>query len=162
MNNLKKSLLAITILFTNIIMAQNIDKQDINIFPKPEQGFHQVIIELPHSDLDKNKKVEIYVGKQMETDNCNSYFVSGSIEKMNLKGWGYDYFTFKTDGNVGSTMIACMDNTKITRFVSAQPYLISYNGKLPIVIYVPDGYEVQYKIYQTNNEVFYGAKSISK
>lgn len=155
MKELKQTFLAVTLLITSIMSAQNFDKQDLKIFPKAEKGFQQVVIDLPHSDSDNNKKVEIYVGKVMETDSCNKYFLAGELITNTVKGFGYDYFTFKTDGNVASTMMACMDNTKKSQFITSTPFLTRYNGLLPIVIYIPEGFEVRYKLYETTNEMFY-------
>ena len=41
---------------------------------------------------------------------------------------------------------------KVHRFIklSDAPYLIHYNSRLPIVIYVPKGVEVRYRIWSTS------------
>ena len=45
------------------LMAQTTYKVDLAPFPKPEKGQKQVVIEVPHSQNDGNKKIEIFVGK---------------------------------------------------------------------------------------------------
>ena len=99
-----------------------------------------------------NKKIEIFVGKNTKVDKCNRHFLSGELQSQELKGWGYNYYTFKTNGNIGGTLMACNETGTVDKFVSAQPFLTDYNGKMPIVIYAPEGYDVQYKIFKAEPE----------
>lgn len=144
------------------IAQQVITKQDLSIFPKPEKGYKKVIIEVPHSDKDDQKKIEFSVGKWMEVDGCNYFNLQGGLETKNLEGWGYNYYVFKTNGQVTSTMMACPDAPKRNIFVAAQPEMTRYNGKLPIVIYVPEAYEVQFKIFKAEDEIYIAAEERSK
>lgn len=152
---------ALILLFMNMYSAsaQIIQKQNIDIFPKAEEGYEQFVIEVPHSDKDHEKKIELIVGKVMEVDNCNKHRLAGSFEEKDLEGWGYTYFTFESDGNVASTMMACPDTEKVEKFISSQSELIRYNGKLPVVVYVPEGFEVRYKIWKAEDEEFKALKT---
>ncbi len=48
---------------TTISKAQMvIDKIDLGIFPSPEKGYKKMVIEVPYSESDKNKKIEFSVG----------------------------------------------------------------------------------------------------
>ncbi|WP_433901891.1 ecotin [Sphingobacterium puteale] len=144
---------------TTVSKAQMvIDKIDLNIFPAAEKGYKKMVIEVPYSENDKNKKIEFSVGKWMEVDGCNNFNLAGSFEKKDLQGWGYDYYVFKTNGNVASTMMACPDKAKRNLFVSAHPETVRYNGRMPIVIYVPEGYEAQFKIYSTDGDTYRAAE----
>ena len=157
MKFLQKGLLATGLFFgAQLLMAQMVQKIDTNIFPKPQKGMVQYVIEVPHSSIDEDsqKKVEIFVGKYEQTDTCNRQFLNGELEKKDLKGWGYTYYQFKTNGQSMTTLMGCPNTETITKFVTAQPYLTDYNGRMPIVIYVPEGYEVQYKIYKAEPESF--------
>lgn len=148
---------------TTVSKAQMvIDKIDLSIFPAPEKGYKKMVIEVPYSENDRNKKIEFAVGKWMEVDGCNAFHLSGSLEKKDLQGWGYDYYVFKTDGQVAGTMMACPDKAKRNLFVSAQPETVRYNGRMPIVIYVPEGYEAQFKIYSTDGDTYRAAEVRSK
>lgn len=138
-------------------LAQNNHKVDISIFPKPEKGFRQFVIEVPQSSNDVNRKIELFVGKEMETDGCNNYNLMGEYKTKELTGWGYSYFKYESKGDVMSTMIGCPDLPKKQKFVTGQGHMTDYNGKLPIVIYVPDGMEVRYKIYQADNDMYNAA-----
>ncbi|WP_164109721.1 MULTISPECIES: ecotin [Sphingobacterium] len=143
---------------TTITMAQSVLKQSTDIFPTPEKGYKKMIIEVPHSKSDDSKKIEFTVGKWMEVDGCNHFSLQGKLEKKDLQGWGYDYYVFTTNGQVASTQMACPGAPNRHLFVSAQPEMTRYNGKLPIVIYVPEEYEVQFKIYKAEEDVYVAAE----
>lgn len=145
------------------IMAQTVlQKQSLDIFPKPEEGYKQLVIEVPHSDKDDLKKIELFVGKYMETDKCNHHSLSGNFEEIDLQGWGYSYYKFNTNGDIASTKMGCPDSEMITQFVKSQGKFVRYNGKLPIVIYVPDGYDVQFRIWKAEDETYRAAEVRNK
>lgn len=136
-------------------MAQTVNyRQDLSIFPKPEVGYKQMVIDVPHSEKDNEKKIEFTVGKYLEVDNCNSHGLAGELNSKDLEGWGFNYYQFKTNGAVRSTMMACADATKVTKFIPSQSQIVNYNGRLPIVIYVPEDCDVQFKIYQSDNDTY--------
>jgi hypothetical protein len=43
---------------------------------------------------------------------------------------------------------------KVNRFITlgSKPYLIRYNSRLPIVVYVPEGVEVRYRLWTAGTE----------
>ena len=138
-----------------VAMAQSsVSKIDLSIYPEPEKGYKQMVIEVPHSDNDAAKKIEFTVGKWMQLDECNKHGLQGIIEQKDLEGWGYSYYIFKSDGNVMSTQMACPGNNKVNQFITSQPEMTRYNGKLPIVIYVPEEYDVQFKIYKAEADIY--------
>lgn len=162
-NNILKTVGLIVALFTvsHFTMAQTVNKQDLSIFPKAEAGYKQMVIEVPHSNKDNQKRIEFMVGKMMEVDGCNQFGLTGTLEKKDLEGWGYSYYIFKTEGHVISTQMACPGQPNRNLFVSAQPEMTNYNGKLPIVIYVPEEYEVRFKIYKAEEEVYHAGEITS-
>lgn len=44
------------------------------------------------------------------------------------------------------------------QFVSGQREFVSYNGQVPIVIYVPEGYDAQFKIYKAEEDTYQAAE----
>jgi ecotin len=44
---------------------------------------------------------------------------------------------------------------KVDRFITlgGEPYLIRYNSRMPVVVYVPEGVEVRYRIWTTAAEM---------
>jgi ecotin len=50
----------------------------------------------------------------------------------------------------GTLMAVDPNAPKVDRFISlgGEPYLIRYNSRLPVVVYVPEGAEVRYRIWR--------------
>ena len=137
-------------------------KVNTDLFPVAGKGMSKFVIEVPHSTIeeDNTKKVEIIVGKYTQTDKCNNHFMVGQLEKKDLKGYGYNYYEYKGDGSIAGTMKGCLDSGTMSKFVSAQPTLVDYNGRLPIVVYVPEGFDVQYRIYKAQPEQYKALQSL--
>lgn len=149
------SILTLLCVSFELASAQSvIQKQSLDIFPSPQEGYTQFVIDVPHSDKDNQKKIELFVGKWAETDKCNTHVLSGVLQEKDLQGWGYTFFEFETKGDIMSTMMGCPDSEKINKFVHSQGKVVRYNGKLPLVVYVPEGYEVQYKIWKAEDDIF--------
>ncbi len=125
---------------------------DVTMFPKAEKDMVRHIIELPRVKNQENFKVEFFVVKKMKVD-CNYHTLQGSFIQKNLKGWGYDYYEFKTEGQVSSTMMACLDGQLTEKEIPSETEFINYNSKLPIVVYTPKGYEVRRKIWSVNEDL---------
>ncbi len=130
-------------------------KEDIKMFPKAEKEQNQKVIRLEPKEDENNYMVEILIGKKTVTDACNNYFLIGQLEEKNLDGWGYNYYTFDTKGDVASTMKGCLTNESKEQVVYAQSQKVRYNSRLPIVIYTPKGYEVDYKIWSASEKIYH-------
>ena len=81
---------------------------------------------------------------------CNKHFISGKINDSIVDGWGYSYYTIESNGLIASTQMGCPDLTKTKKFISMESKMIRYNSKLPIVIYLPEGMEVKYRIWNAD------------
>ncbi len=146
---------AVILLFscaTSVPTEKDMNQNTVDMFPKAQKDEIQHIIALPVLDNEEAHKVEIFVTKTMEVD-CNYHLLSGRIEEKELRGWGCNYYLFKTNGNVISTMMACPDNSLTKKDVASESQLLNYNSKLPIVIYTPAGYKVKYKLWNASSEV---------
>jgi ecotin len=55
----------------------------------------------------------------------------------------------------GTRMAIDPNEPKVNRFIAlgGEPYLIRYNSRLPVVVYVPEGVEVRYRIWTGGTEV---------
>jgi ecotin len=83
----------------------------------------------------------------------NQVRLGASIEALPLQGWGYTYYEVKAEAATLSTMMAAPEGApKVTQFVTTAPLLIRYNSRLPVVVYVPESYEVRYKIWAAPEE----------
>jgi ecotin len=127
---------------------------DLKPFPKPENGYRRVVIRMPVVDAPDDRRVELIFGKMMEVD-CNQQILFGQLMSKVAQGWGYHYLVLSNVKGPATTMMACPpDQPRKTMFVrvsldqnDAQNGWQSYNYKLPIVVYVPDGTEVRYRFW---------------
>ena len=137
-----------------VISAQAADT--MKAFPPAEEGMVRHVLQLPKQDDESVFKVELVVGKTVAVDEVNTYFFGGQIEKETIEGWGYTRYTVNKLGPMGGTLMAVDPNApKVERFIaiSGEPYLIRYNSRLPIVVYVPEGVEVRYRIWKARDDV---------
>ena len=128
---------------------------NMEAFPAADEGMTRFVLELPAQTDESDFKVELVVGRTLLTDEHNRYFFVGAIEEVDLEGWGYTRYVVNELGPMAGTLMAVDTNTpKVERFISlgGEPYLIRYNSRLPIVVYVPEGTEVMYRIWQADGE----------
>ena len=83
---------------------------------------------------------------------CNNRAFYGKIEEITLKGWGYKYLEVSNIDSGATTMMACQE-PKTEKFISIRDTLRRYNSRSPIVIYIPEGYDVRYRIWSAEKNV---------
>lgn len=128
-------------------------KQLEKAYPKAEEGMVRYVLYLEPKADESLYKVELEVGKVIETDGVNKYGFGGKVEKETIKGWGYSMYTVQKgafDSAFSTRMGVPPGTPKVKKFVriGGGPDLVRYNSKLPIVVYVPAGGEVRYRIWQ--------------
>ncbi|MDH6254359.1 ecotin [Chryseobacterium sp. H1D6B] len=128
------------------------EKLEIEMFPKSKEGYKQVYIQLPVAKNENDLKVEFFVGTEKMLD-CNNYFLMGNVKTQDLQGWGYNYYEVESKGEVGGTLMACLDKKTTKKFVSLQPEIVRYNSKLPLVFYIPKDLEVRYRILRPDTSM---------
>ena len=133
------------------LYAEPAKKDNIHMFPQAQEGFVRHVIEVPKTINDYDHKVELLIGKNMMVD-CNHHSFSGKIENVTLKGWGYKYLEVSNIQSGPTTMMACRE-PKIEKFISIRDTLRRYNSRSPIVAYIPEGYEVRYRIWNADNNI---------
>jgi ecotin len=129
---------------------------NMKAFPPADQGMLRYVLQLPKQDDESAFKVELIVGKTVQVDERNRYFFGGKIEEETIKGWGFPRYKVSKLGPMAGTLIAVDPNApKVTRFITlgGDPYIIRYNSRLPVVVYVPEGVEVRYRIWSAEPEV---------
>ncbi|AKR78457.1 MULTISPECIES: serine protease inhibitor ecotin [Edwardsiella] len=130
------------------LSRQPLDK--VAPYPQAEQGMTRQVIYLPPRDDEEALRVELLIGKTLPVD-CNRQRLMGQLESKTLQGWGYDYLVMeKVSGPMG-TLMACPDGQRHPAFVTVHlgdSALQRYNSKLPLVVYVPQGVQVKYRIWQ--------------
>jgi len=124
-------------------------------FLPAKEGMARHVLQLPAKDDESLFKVELIVGKTVQIDEHNQYFFGGRIEKEQIAGWGFTQYKVRNLGPMGGTLVAVDPNAPtVNRFITlgGGPYIIRYNSRLPIVVYVPEGVEVSYRIWSTGVE----------
>lgn len=122
--------------------------------PAPE-GMVRYVIQLPQQADETAFRVQLIVGKTVETDARNRYFFAGRIQSETVQGWGFTQYKVADMGAMAGTRMAVPpDAPKVSRFItlSGEPYLIRYNSKIPVVLYVPKDAEVKYRIWSAGAE----------
>jgi len=128
---------------------------NMKAFPPADHGQVRYVLQLPIQDDESAFKVELIVGKTVQVDDKNKYFFGGTIEVETIKGWGFPRYIVSKLGPMAGTLMAIDPNApKVARFITlgGDPYLIRYNSRLPIVVYVPEGVEVRYRIWTAGSE----------
>lgn len=111
-------------------------------------GFVPNMIMLAGRENESLFKVEILAGKEMEID-CNHHGLAGEFEKRTLDN-GETVLFFNSTGTIFSTQMACLDDTRRTVFVSAQPHFVPYNSAIPLTVYTPAGISVRHRIWEAS------------
>lgn len=128
---------------------------NMEAFPPAAEGMVRYVLDLPELADESVFKVELIVGKMVEIDEQNRYFLVGDIEAETIPGWGFTRYLVRKVGPIAGTLMAVDPNApKVARFIplGGEPYLVRYNSRLPVVIYVPDGVEVRYRIWSADGE----------
>ncbi len=130
------------------------EHSQLKAFPPAADGMERIVIELPHKERGEEDsfKVELIPGKVMLTDGVNLTRIGLSIVPHPLKGWGYTYYEVTGSDVAISTLMAVPESQeKVSTFVHGSSLHIQYNSRLPIVIYMPRGYEIQYRIWSAGS-----------
>jgi ecotin len=128
---------------------------ELRAFPSPAPGESRHVLTLPAKPDEPLFQVELIVGKKVLLDPGNRYFFGGKIEEETIPGWGYPRYVVKKLGPMAGTLMATDPSLpKKERMITlgGSPYLIRYNSRLPVVVYVPEGVEVRYRLWTTDAE----------
>ena len=79
---------------------------NMKAFPPAEQGMVRYVLQLSRKDDEAALKVELIVGKTVQTDGRNRYFFDGKIEAETIKGWGYTRYKVNKLGPIAGTLMA--------------------------------------------------------
>lgn len=143
------------IAFAFACCAPALRADDLKAFPSAEPGMVRHVIRLPAKSDENSRKVELIIGKTIELEPRNTYFFAGHIEPEDIPGWGYTRYAVEKLGPMAGTRMAVDPATpKTKRFVplGGEPFLVRYNSRLPIVVYVPEGTEVRYRIWSASDK----------
>ena len=124
---------------------------DLGVFPTTIDGKRRHVIELPKV-VDQNRFMVELVPGRIELADCNQRIYRARIERATLDGWGYSYFVLADPQPAASTLKACPDNSKSRRFVRVRGdgLMLPYNSALPLVVFLPDGFQLKYRIWRAD------------
>ncbi|KAB2638779.1 MAG: proteinase inhibitor I4 serpin [Verrucomicrobia bacterium] len=128
---------------------------NMKAFPPAEEGMVRHVLSLPPQADEAALKVELSLGKMVMTDSVNHYFFGGKIEVETIEGWGFDRYILKQLGPMAGTLMAPPPGApKVERFITlgGDRDLVRYNSRLPLVVYVPKGVAVRYRIWHADRE----------
>ncbi|MGE8150008.1 serine protease inhibitor ecotin [Pseudomonas vancouverensis] len=128
--------------------------EDVAPYPKADSGFTRQVIRLAPQTREDDFQVEVIAGKTLKVD-CNRQRLGGILEEKNLEGWGYPFYRLEKVIGPMSTLMACPDGKSKQDFVPVvgDGFMLRYNSKLPIVLYVPKDVEVRYRIWSASASV---------
>lgn len=117
-------------------------------FPAADFGFYRYMIQLPALANESEAKLELVVGKTLQLD-CNRHSFSGQMVENFLPGVGYPYYRMPKIQGPLSTRMACPNTLTAPQFVAVngQGFMLKYNSKLPVVVYLPQGFELRHRIW---------------
>lgn len=128
-------------------------QDNMKAFPPAGDGMTRFVLELAKQEDESLFKVELIVGKTVELDEVNRYFFAGTLKEETIEGWGFPKYILKELGPMAGTLIGFNPNSpKVKRFITlgGEPFLVRYNSRLPVVVYVPEGVEVRYRIWRAD------------
>jgi len=131
-------------------------EDNLKAFPPAGEGMVRYVLQLREQTDESDYRVELIVGKTVRIDAQNRYFFTGQIEAETIKGWGFTRYVVRNLGPMAGTLMAIdTDAPKVERFITlgGDPCLVRYNSRLPVVIYVPEGVDVRYRIWSAGAEV---------
>ena len=121
--------------------------QELKAFPATLKGHQRHVIELPALPDEADRQIELIGTKAMTVD-CNTRGMDGRFDERDVKGWGYTYWVLQSRGQVMTTMMACPPGSQRPGVAQTQGTLLRYNSKLPVVVFVPDGMGLRWRVWQ--------------
>ena len=149
---LRKSVL-LSFLLIGACASTMSNNDDLKPWPAAAAGETRHVIRLEPMDDEASHGVELVIGKELEID-CNRHWFGGRLERQVVSGWGYPLYRLTSVAGPASTMMACPGQEKRTAFVGVnfEDPMLRYNSKLPIVVYVPDGFSVRYRTWSADGD----------
>lgn len=125
---------------------------ELEPWPQADAGESRYVIRLPALEDESARRIELQIGKLVEVD-CNRHWFLGELERTDVEGWGYPMYRLRGATGPASSMRVCPENRprQAFVFVNLEDPFVPYNSKLPIVVYVPEGFSVRYRVWSADN-----------
>ncbi len=148
---MKKIILGIStflcaVLLSSVVLA-NESTPDLSMYPEAQTGFERHVIILPAIENEQDAKVELLIGETLLVDQ-NIVWFGGNLIKKTVEGWGYSYLVVEELTGPFTTLMASLPGSEEYRFITIPNLeLQRYNSRLPLVVYVPEGTQVKYRVW---------------
>ncbi|MBA4032561.1 MAG: proteinase inhibitor I4 serpin [Planctomyces sp.] len=150
------AMLSLSLLLSGVAASWATEAEDnLKAFPAAEKGMTRHVLFLPPQADESLFQVELVVGKTVKNDKVNRFFFGGQIEAKNIDGWGFTKYVVPSLGPMAGTLIGVDPNEpQVERFITlgGEPFIVRYNSRLPLVVYVPEGTEVRHRLWKTTAE----------
>ncbi|MGU3375276.1 ecotin family protein [Chryseobacterium sp. M5A1_1a] len=151
------------ILFFSILYSMNIFSQEKPNYPEPEKGMKRVDLKLPKIENDKEFKVEIRFGIEMNVSECSgiedfSFNSKNLEEKYGISPYRFPYYILPKEIpidiiSLGGDKSNCDKSKKVNKkILSSQNIFREYSGYYAVPFYIPEKWTVEYRLWKVNSE----------
>ncbi|MBL8405453.1 MAG: hypothetical protein JNL16_12985 [Dechloromonas sp.] len=120
-----------------------------DLYPSVPLGSKKHFILIPSEKDESNRQIEIMVGKIVKGDECNNvWFIATTSTKFaKVADGSWPYLTIE-GATLHSTIAGCYRDNEVEKLalVFGIPRL-EYNSEIPLVVYAPVGFNVQYRVW---------------
>ncbi|WP_444918686.1 ecotin family protein [Microbulbifer sp. JMSA003] len=133
--------------------------EPLDAFPEEVDGKLRHVIKLPKVVDESRFRVELIPGKSQVAE-CNLQSFSAPLRKDILPGWGYPFYVLSDLTPTTDTQKVCAQGSESRRFITVRGdgLMLPYSSKLPMVIYLPQGVQLKYRVWRADKN-FSEAKS---
>ncbi|CCD11599.1 unnamed protein product [Trypanosoma congolense IL3000] len=116
-------------------------------YPQPEPDQNCCVLFLEEKpDEEENYRLQLIPG-YATNDSAAPSTVSGVVREETIYGWGCNYYVVEL-GPRPTRRRSSQAFEKPTRFVPiSSKHLLRYNSRLPVVVYLPKGVELRYRVW---------------
>lgn len=150
---------ALFLSFATVCIGQMSTSQlNLDSYPPAEKGQVRYVWHPPQLPQENDAKVELIVGKNVDTDGVNLYHFRGQIDTVPISRAGYEGYVAKSEGVVKTLMGIPPGTARLIKFVrlGKSSTLVRYNSRLPVVVYVPEGFIVNFRVWRPNDQLIVG------
>ncbi|EFK36344.1 Ecotin precursor [Chryseobacterium gleum] len=155
---MKKIILSFYVLYSLTLHSQ--EKPN---YPEPEKGMKRVDLKLPKIENDKDYKVEIRFGMEIEVSDCSAisdfgFNMKNLEEKYAILPYRYPFYILPKEVPVdiisfNNTESNCDKTKKVKKkILSSQKIFREYSGYYAIPFYIPEKWSVEYRLWKVNSE----------
>ncbi len=118
-------------------------------------GFIKHMLFLPELEPNEeiNRNAEIILCRMTE-DHTKNISLKGKTETGILEGYGFEYWVFIPERKPESGKNEAVLNSSAGETSGEAKRMVAYNSRLPVVVYTPEGFGVNYKIWETNGKMY--------